>query len=50
MTKEEMHELILQSCRENGLRNAYVRPIVARGVATLDELFVQLARPAAVHG
>ncbi|HET6404449.1 MAG TPA: branched-chain-amino-acid transaminase [Candidatus Thermoplasmatota archaeon] len=35
MTKDEMHELILESCRVNGLRNAYIRPILARGVGDL---------------
>lgn len=35
MSREEMHELILEACRVNGLRNAYVRPIVARGVGDL---------------
>ncbi|HUR68500.1 MAG TPA: branched-chain-amino-acid transaminase [Candidatus Thermoplasmatota archaeon] len=35
MSKAEMQELILQACRENGLRNAYIRPIVARGVGDL---------------
>ena len=35
MTKAEMSELILEACRVNGLRNAYVRPIVARGVGDL---------------
>ena len=35
MTQEEMHELILQACRVNDLRNAYIRPIVARGVGDL---------------
>src|SRR5438552_18575813 len=32
MTKEEMAELLLEACRVNDLRDAYVRPIVARGV------------------
>ena len=35
MTKDEMAALLLESCRVNGLRNAYVRPIVARGVGDL---------------
>ncbi|MHB8605692.1 MAG: branched-chain-amino-acid transaminase [Thermoplasmatota archaeon] len=30
-TKAEMAQLILQACRENNLRDAYIRPIVARG-------------------
>lgn len=35
MKKEEMSELLLEACRVNGLRNAYIRPIVARGVGDL---------------
>lgn len=35
MTKAEMSELLLESCRVNNLRNAYIRPIVARGVGDL---------------
>lgn len=35
MDREEMAELILESCRQNNLRNAYMRPIVARGVGDL---------------
>jgi branched-chain amino acid aminotransferase len=35
MTKEEMSELLLESCRVNNLRDAYIRPIVARGVGDL---------------
>jgi len=30
-TKAEVIELILESCRQNNLRNAYIRPIIARG-------------------
>ena len=35
MPKEEMAELLLESCRVNGLHDAYLRPIVARGVGDL---------------
>jgi branched-chain amino acid aminotransferase len=35
MTKEEMSELLLEACRVNNLRDAYLRPIVARGVGDL---------------
>jgi branched-chain amino acid aminotransferase len=35
MTREEMGELLLEACRQNNLRNAYLRPIVARGVGDL---------------
>src|SRR5438067_2423987 len=35
MTKEETAELLLEACRVNDLRDAYVRPIVARGVGDL---------------
>ncbi len=34
-TKGEMAELILEACRVNDLRDAYIRPIVARGVGDL---------------
>lgn len=35
MAKAEMTELLLESCRVNNLRNAYIRPIIARGVGDL---------------
>ena len=35
MSKAEMSELLLEACRVNNLRNAYLRPIVARGVGDL---------------
>jgi branched-chain amino acid aminotransferase len=35
MTRAEMAELLLEACRVNNLRNAYLRPIVARGVGDL---------------
>jgi len=35
MTKQEMAELIIEACRINNLRDAYMRPIVARGVGDL---------------
>ena len=35
VTKEQMSELLLEACRVNNLRNAYLRPIVARGVGDL---------------
>lgn len=35
MSKEEMSELILEACRVNKLTNAYMRPIIARGVGDL---------------
>ncbi|HWG91905.1 MAG TPA: branched-chain-amino-acid transaminase [Candidatus Thermoplasmatota archaeon] len=34
-TKEEMTDLITEACRVNGLRNAYIRPIIARGKGDL---------------
>jgi branched-chain amino acid aminotransferase len=30
-SREEMAELCLEACRQNGLRDAYLRPLVARG-------------------
>ncbi|MEA3199929.1 MAG: branched-chain amino acid aminotransferase [Thermoplasmata archaeon] len=35
VSKKEMAELLLESCRVNNLRDAYIRPIVARGVGDL---------------
>jgi branched-chain amino acid aminotransferase len=35
MTKAEMADLLLEACRVNNLRNAYLRPIIARGVGDL---------------
>lgn len=35
MSKEEMAETLLEACRQNNLRDAYIRPIVARGVGDL---------------
>lgn len=35
MTRAEMADVILQACRENDLRDAYVRPVVTRGVGDL---------------
>lgn len=35
MSKDEMAEALLEACRVNNLRNAYMRPIVARGVGDL---------------
>src|ERR1044071_3734741 len=35
VTKEEMAELLLDACRVNNLRDAYIRPIIARGVGDL---------------
>ena len=34
-TQAEMKELLLEACRVNDLRDAYIRPIVARGVGDL---------------
>jgi len=34
-TRAEMRGLILEACRVNGLRDAYIRPIVSRGVGDL---------------
>ena len=34
-SKQEMADLILEACRVNGLTNAYLRPIVARGKGDL---------------
>lgn len=35
MTPAEMKELLLEACRVNNLRDAYIRPIIARGVGDL---------------
>ena len=35
LTKEEMAEAILETLRKNNLRDAYIRPIVSRGVGDL---------------
>src|SRR5947207_7851384 len=35
LTRDEMRELLLEACRVNDLRDAYIRPIVARGVGDL---------------
>jgi branched-chain amino acid aminotransferase len=35
VTKPQMSELLLEACRVNDLRDAYIRPIVARGVGDL---------------
>ena len=35
LTKEEMSEAILETLRKNNLRDAYIRPIVSRGVGDL---------------
>ncbi len=35
VSKEEFAEIILETLRRNGLRNAYIRPIVTRGVGDL---------------
>jgi branched-chain amino acid aminotransferase len=35
LTKEEMEEAILETLRKNNLRDAYIRPIVSRGVGDL---------------
>ncbi|MGI6452962.1 MAG: branched-chain-amino-acid transaminase [Syntrophomonadaceae bacterium] len=35
MTKEEMAEVILETCRQNGLRDAYIRVVVSRGKGDL---------------
>lgn len=35
MTREEMIKAVVQTCRENNLRDAYIRLVVTRGVGTL---------------
>lgn len=35
LTKEEMSEVILETLRKNNLKDAYIRPIVSRGVGDL---------------
>jgi len=35
LTKEEMSEIILEALRKNNLKDAYIRPIVSRGVGDL---------------
>jgi branched-chain amino acid aminotransferase len=32
---KEMHEVILETCRRNNLKNGYIRPVVTRGVGDL---------------
>ena len=35
LTKEEMTEIILETLRKNNLKDAYIRPIVSRGIGDL---------------
>lgn len=35
VTREEMTEIILETLRKNNLKDAYIRPIVSRGVGDL---------------
>ncbi|MBR1369413.1 branched-chain amino acid aminotransferase [Methanocalculus chunghsingensis] len=35
ITKEEFSEIILETVRRNNLKNAYIRPIVTRGIGTM---------------
>lgn len=35
VTKEEMTEIILETLRKNNLKDAYIRPIVSRGIGDL---------------
>lgn len=35
LSRAEMADVILQACRENDLRDAYIRPVVTRGVGDL---------------
>lgn len=35
LTKEEMREAVLETCRRNGLRDAYIRLVVSRGTGDL---------------
>jgi branched-chain amino acid aminotransferase len=35
LTKDEMKEVVLESCRRNGIRDGYVRLVVTRGVGDL---------------
>ncbi|HBQ87516.1 MAG TPA: branched-chain amino acid aminotransferase, partial [Syntrophomonas sp.] len=35
LTKAEMAEVILETCRQNNLRDAYIRPVISRGKGDL---------------
>jgi branched-chain amino acid aminotransferase len=35
MTRDEMAEIVLETCRRNGMSDGYIRLVVTRGVGTL---------------
>ncbi|HSH38433.1 MAG TPA: branched-chain-amino-acid transaminase [Chthoniobacterales bacterium] len=48
MTKEEMTAALLETVRQNGLRDGYIRQIVTRGVGNLGLNPVQCKRPSVI--
>ncbi len=48
MSKEEMTEALLETIRQNGLRDGYIRQIVTRGVGNLGLNPVQCKRPTVI--
>jgi len=48
MTKEEMTEALLETIRQNGLQDGYIRQIVTRGVGNLGLNPVQCKRPTVI--
>ena len=48
MSKEEMTEALLETIRQNGLRDGYIRQIVTRGVGNLGLNPVQCKRPSVI--
>ncbi|HEX8280158.1 MAG TPA: branched-chain-amino-acid transaminase, partial [Chthoniobacterales bacterium] len=48
MSKEAMNEALLETIRQNGLRDGYIRQIVTRGVGNLGLNPVQCKRPSVI--
>ena len=48
MSKEEMTEALLETIRQNGLRDGYIRQIVTRGVGNLGLNPVQCKKPSVI--
>ena len=48
MTKEEMTEALLETIRQNGLRDGYIRQIVTRGVGNLGLNPAQCKKPSVI--
>ncbi len=48
MSKEEMSEALLETIRQNGLRDGYIRQIVTRGVGNLGLNPAQCKRPSVI--